>query len=341
MKLDAVLMGEPSTAASAAVAAEADGYHALFSTEGPHDGFLPLAIAAHNTARIELGTSIAIAFSRSPMSLAYLGHDLQLLSSGRFILGLGSQIKPHIERRYSMPWSRPAARMREMVLAIQAIWRCWNEGEPLKFEGEFYTHTLMSPMVSPRASPHGPPRIWVAAVGDRMAQITGEVADGVICHPLLSPLYLRERLLPAVATGASSVGRSASDLEVAAMILVATGEDDAELARAVAMTKGRLAFYASTPAYRPVLDLHGWGDLQPELRRMTKEGDWLTMGDLIDDEMVRTLAIVAEPDQLPVALEERYGKLLDRVVLSMAHEPNIRALAPVLGAYGQRAGTPA
>lgn len=341
MKLDAVLMGEPSTAAAAAATAEADGYHALFSTEGPHDGFLPLAIAAGNTARIELGTSIAIAFSRSPMSLAYLGHDLQLLSDGRFILGLGSQIKPHIERRYSMPWSRPAPRMREMVLAIQAIWRCWNEGEPLKFEGEFYTHTLMSPMVSPRPSPNGPPRIWVAAVGDRMAQITGEVADGVICHPLLSPLYLRKRLLPALETGANSVGRSVSDLETAAMILVATGEDDAELAQAVAMTKTRLAFYASTPAYRPVLDLHGWGDLQPELRRMTKEGDWLTMGDFIDDEMVSTFAIVAEPDQLPAALEERYGQLLDRVVLSMAHEPHIRALAPVLDAFGYGAGTPA
>ena len=332
MKLDAALLADLTEAGPIAEAAEARGYAGLFVPEGPHDGFLPVALAAERTERIELGTSVAIAFSRSPITLANLGHDLQLLSGGRFILGLGSQIKPHIERRYSMPWSRPAARMREMVLALRAIWRCWNEGEPLRFQGDFYTHTLMTPMFMPQASPYGPPRIWLAAIGDRMAEVTGEVAVGIICHPLLSDRYLRERLLPAIDRGAATAGRTRADLEIAAMIMVATGETEEELAQARASTKVQLAFYASTPAYTPVLDLHGWGDLQPELLRMTKEGEWLAMGEVIDDEVLETLAIVAEPDEVAKAVEARYGELLDRVVFSMAHHPSEAALDPVVAA---------
>lgn len=336
MQLDAVLQSDASTAGGFAEAAEKAGYRGMFVPEGPHDGFLPLAIAADRTSQIELGTSIAIAFSRSPMTLAHLAHDLQLLSEGRFILGLGSQIKPHIERRYSMPWSKPAARMGEMVRALHAIWACWNEGEPLRFEGEFYRHTLMTPMFSPPASPHGRPRVWIAAVGDRMAEVTGEVADGVLCHPLLSARYLRERLLPSIAAGAAKVGRPDGEVEIAAMLMVATGETEEEMAQAIAMTKTQLAFYASTPAYRPVLELHGWGDLQPELLRMTKEGDWLAMGDVIDDEMLRTIAVVAEPEQVATVIEERYGDTVDRVMFSMAQPPAPHVLSHALASF--RAG---
>jgi len=329
MKIDTFLVDDIATAGAQARTAEAQGYAGLFTFEARHDGFLPLAVAAEHTGRIDLGTSIAIAFARTPMTLAHLGHDMQALSGGRFVLGLGSQIRPHIERRYSMPWSRPAARMRELVEAIRAIWRCWNEGEPLDFRGDFYTHTLMTPLFAPPPSPHGPPRIWVAGVGPRMVEVAGAVGDGLICHPLVSGRYLREALLPHLHAGARSAGRDPADLEVAAMAMVATGATEEDMARAVAATRTQIGFYASTPAYRPVLEMHGWGDLQPELRRLSKAGEWGAMGDAIDDEMVRTLAVVAEPDGVLPALLERFGGLADRVGMS-ALDPGARAVMPAI-----------
>jgi probable F420-dependent oxidoreductase len=329
MKFDTYLVDDLATTGAQARAAEADGFGGLFTFEARHDGFLPLAVATEHTERIELGTSIAIAFARTPMTLAHLGHDMQALSGGRFVLGLGSQIRPHIERRYSMPWSHPAARMREMVEAMRAIWRSWNEGEPLDFRGDFYTHTLMTPLFAPPPSPHGPPRVWVAGVGPRMVEVAGAVADGLICHPLLSGRYLREALLPHLRAGARSAGRDPAELEVAAMAMIATGATEEDMAASVAATRTQIGFYASTPAYRPVLEMHGWGDLQPELRRLSKAGEWAAMGDAIDDEMVRTLAVVAEPDGVVPALVERFGGHADRVGLS-ALAPGSRAVVPAI-----------
>jgi probable F420-dependent oxidoreductase len=323
MKIDAYMVDDIAGAARQAREAEATGYAGIFTPEARHDGFLPLAAAAGQTETIELGTSVAIAFARTPMTLAHLGHDMQVLSRGRFILGLGSQIRPHIERRYSMPWSHPAARMREMVEAMRAIWRCWNEGEPLDFRGDFYTHTLMTPLFVPPPSPYGPPRVWVAGVGPRMVEVAGAVGDGLICHPLVSHRYLREALVPHLHEGARAAGRDPGDLEVAAMTMVATGANEDEMAAAVSATRVQIAFYASTPAYRPVLELHGWGDLQPEMRRMSKEGRWQDMGAAIDDDMLRTLAIVAEPEGVGPALEERFGGVAERVGIS-AVAPGVR-----------------
>jgi probable F420-dependent oxidoreductase len=336
MKIDGYLLDDLAGAGVQAGAAEADGYAGLFTFEARHDGFLPLAVAAEHTERIELGTSIAIAFSRTPMTLAHLGHDMQVLSGGRFVLGLGSQIRPHIERRYSMPWSRPAARMRELVEAVRAIWRCWNEGEPLDFRGDFYTHTLMTPLFAPPPSPHGPPRVWVAGVGPRMVEVAGAVGDGLICHPLVSGRYLREALVPHLHAGARAAGRDPAGLEVAAMAMVATGTTEAEMAEAVVATRAQIGFYASTPAYRPVLELHGWGDLQPELRRLSKEGEWGAMGDVIDDEVLHTFAVVAEPDGVLPALAERFGEVADRVGVS-ALTPGVRTVMPSIVRAASRA----
>jgi probable F420-dependent oxidoreductase len=327
MKIDGYLMDDIADAGAQARAAEADGYAGLFTFEARHDGFLPLAVAAQHTDRIELGTSIAIAFSRTPMTLAHLGHDMQALSGGRFVLGLGSQIRPHIERRYSMPWSRPAARMRELVEALRAIWRCWNDGDPLDFRGDFYTHTLMTPMFAPPPTPHGPPRVWVAGVGPRMVEVAGAVGDGLICHPLVSGRYLREALIPHLHAGARTAGRDPAELEVAAMAMIATGRTEEEMAESVAATRAQIGFYASTPAYRPVLELHGWGDLQPELRRLSKAGEWGAMGQAVDEDVLRTFAVVAEPDGVVPALVERFGDVAVRVGVSPLSR-GVRAVMP-------------
>jgi probable F420-dependent oxidoreductase len=331
MRFDAYVVDDITSAGRQAREAEAVGYAGIFTTEARHDAFLPLAAAAADTETIELGTSIAVAFARTPMTLAHLGHDMQLLSAGRFVLGLGTQIRPHIEYRYSMPWSRPAARMREMIEAMRAIWRCWNDGERLDFRGDFYTHTLMPPLLAAPPNPHGPPRVWVAGVGPRMVEVAGEVGDGLICHPLVSDRYLREVLIPHLHAGAASAGRPQEDLEVAAMAMVATGATEEALAKAVDATRMQIAFYGSTPAYRPVLDLHGLGDLHPELRRLTKEGRWGEMGGLVDDEVVRTFAIVAEPDRVADAVEARFGGLADRVGLSTMVPSARSMLASIVG----------
>src|SRR3954451_9794212 len=200
--------GDPETVIKGALDAEARGYDGYFSTDDAYDPFLPLAVAARETSRIELGTAIAVAFARNPMSMAYTAHDLQLMSKGRLILGLGSQVRGHIVRRFSMPWSRPAARMREFVLAMRAIWSAWDAGSRLDFQGDFYSHTLMTPAFSPPPNPYGHPRVYLAALGGRMAEVTGEVGDGIIAHPLVTDRYLREALIPAIEVGLEKSGRS-------------------------------------------------------------------------------------------------------------------------------------
>ncbi len=292
---------------------EAAGYDGVWSAELDHDPFLPLVLAAEHTSRIQLGTSIAVSFARNPMILANLGWDLQAYSGGRFILGLGSQIKPHITKRFSMPWSHPAARMKEMIDAVKAIWDCWDTGEKLSFRGEFYQHTLMTPMFSPGANPFGPPPIHLAAVGDLMTEAAGAAADGWISHGFTTPSYMREVSLPALERGAAKAGRDPMDIEVSMPVFIVTGETEEEMASAAQAARQQLAFYGSTPAYRPVLEHHGWGDAQDELNRMSKQGQWVEMAEVIDDTMLGTFGVVAEPQNLAGGVAASYGGLIDRM----------------------------
>ena len=292
---------------------EAAGYDGFWTAETSHDPFLPLLLAAEHTERIELGTSIAVAFARNPMLLANTSWDLQAYSGGRFILGLGSQIKPHITKRFSMPWSKPAARMREMILAIHAIWDSWETGDKLDFRGEFYTHTLMTPFFNPGPNPHGKPRIFLAGVGEKMTEVAGEVADGFICHGFTTERYLREVTIPALERGRQKAGKTMEGFEIVGPSFVVTGNDEAELAKAAQGTRQQIAFYGSTPAYRPVLDLHGWGNLQDELNAMSKQGQWVEMADAINDEVLNTFAVVGEPEQIAPELHQRYGDVIQRI----------------------------
>ena len=288
------------------------GYDGLLTAETAHDAFLPIVLAAEHTQRIELATGIAVAFARTPMVLAYTANDLQQMSEGRFVLGLGSQIKPHIEKRFSMPWSHPARRMREYILALHAIWSSWNEGTPLKFEGEFYRHTLMTPFFAPPPNPFGAPKVFLAAVGEKMTEVAGEVADGIIIHGFTTERYVREVTMPAVERGLAAAGRERSSFQVSGPLFVVTGTTEEEIATATQGVKQQIAFYGSTPAYRGVLELHGWGDLQTDLNALSKQGSWVQMGELIDDEILRTFAVVAEPEGVGAELKRRYGGIVDR-----------------------------
>lgn len=316
MKIDSLLTGSITDAGRTAADLEASGYSGAWTVEGPHDPFLPLAVAAANTRRIELGTAIAVAFARNPMLLANIGWDLQTLSQGRFVLGLGSQIKPHITKRFSMEWSRPAARMKEMVQAVRAIWDNWQNGTPLRFRGEFYRHTLMTPMFTPKAADlgdSGPPPIYLAGVGPLMTEVAGEVCDGFLCHPFTTEKYLREVTLPALERGRARAGASMDGYEIAGPSFVVTGETVEEMEQSAAFTRQQIAFYGSTPAYRPVLEIHGWGDLQDDLNTLSKRGQWVEMGNLIDDEILDTFAVVAVPEEIAPELGRRFGDIISRI----------------------------
>jgi probable F420-dependent oxidoreductase len=312
MRVDGGIGFDPSGVIESARMAERVGYDGIWSAETNHDPFLPLMLAAEHTERIQLGTGIAVAFARNPMNLAMVANDLQIASRGRFMLGLGSQIKPHIEKRFSMPWSHPAPRMRELILAIRAIWASWEESSRLAFRGEFYRHTLMTPMFDPGPNPFGNPRVFLAAVGPRMTEVAGEVADGMLAHAFTTERYLREVTAPALERGLATRSRSCSDFEISYPGLVVTGEDDAGFAAAAQAVKSQLAFYASTPAYRPVLELHGWGDLQTELNTLSKRGSWDQMAELIDDEMLNTFAVVGQLDDLAGEILRRFDGVVDR-----------------------------
>jgi probable F420-dependent oxidoreductase len=315
MKIDQGVASDLSQTAAGAREAEAQGYDGLFTSETAFDPFLPLVLAAEHTERVELMTCIAVGFARSPMTLANTAHDLHRFSDGRFVLGLGSQIKAHIERRFSMPWSHPAARMREMILAIRAIWRSWDEGAKLDFQGEFYSHTLMTPYFDPGPNPTAP-RIYLAGVGELMTEVAGEVADGYLCHGFTTPKYLREVTMPALERGLAKSGRSLDGYDVTGPMFVATGVDEQDLATRAAGLRSQVAFYASTPAYKGVLDVHGWGDLGDELRALTRQGRWDDMDALVSDEVLDTFAVIAMPDELPGLIKERYAGLLTRISFS-------------------------
>jgi len=299
---------------------ERAGYDGAFTFETKHDPFVPLALAAGSTDRIQLGTAIAIAFARNPMTLAQIGNDLQLITEGRFTLGLGSQIRPHIQRRYSMPWSHPAARMREMVLAIRAIWDAWDGTAPLDFRGEFYTHTLMTPVFDPGPNPYGRPRIGVAGVGPRMVEVAAAVGDVVMLHPFNSRRSLEEIAMPAVQRGLAE--RGGTRVDVMAVCLVVTGTDGPDLDAAVQAARSQLAFYGSTPAYAPVLACHGWDDLHPRLNALSKQGRWDDMAPLITDEVLETIAVVGRRDEIGREVAARVGGIADIVSLECSRRPD-------------------
>jgi probable F420-dependent oxidoreductase len=314
MKIDGGLPGNDLRAVPK-VAKELEdlGYDGAFSAETSHDPFFPLLVAAEHTDRLELGTGIAVAFARNPMILANIGYDLHAYSGGRFMLGLGSQVKAHIEKRFSMPWSHPAARMREMILAMRAIWASWNDGQKLDFRGEFYRHTLMTPFFNPGPNPYGTPKVFLAAVGEMMTEVAGEVADGVIIHGFTTERYVREVTIPSLERGFAKAGKSRADFQISGPMFIVTGTTEAEFAQARQGTKQQIAFYGSTPAYRGVLELHGWGDLQSELNSLSKQGEWVKMGELITDDILDAFAVVGEPEDVPRLMLERYGDIVDRL----------------------------
>jgi len=294
-----------------AAAFEALGADAMVVSETRHDAFVAAALAARATSRMQIFTGIAVALARNPMTVAYAANDLQELSGGRFVLGLGSQVQAHIEKRFSMPWSQPAARMAEFIGAVREIWAAWASGERPRHRGEHYTHTLMTPFFDPGPNPHGSPEVWLAAVGERMTATAGAVADGLIAHPFTTPRYLAEVTLPALARGAAEAGRSTPG--VALQAFVAMGRDEAEIRQAALATARQIAFYGSTPTYLPVLELHGWGAKQEELNDAIRRGDWGALGGILTEEMVREFAAVGTPEQVAAQLTARYGDAVSRL----------------------------
>ncbi len=296
---------------------EALGYDGLQIAEVAHDPFLPLVLAAHQTTKIELRTSIAVGFARGPMNLANIGHDLNALSNGRFVLGLGSQIRPHIVKRFSMPWHGPAKQMQEMIEAITAIWDCWYDGKPLKYTGEYYQHTLMTPEFSPRNLDAGRPKIMLAAVGPLMVKTAARVADGIIIHPFCTEAYLKQVMLPILEAELKGRDKTLDEFQIQYPAFVATGDTEEEFVKNREAIRYRIGYYASTPAYKGVLDVHGWGDMQPVLNKMTKEGKWGELAGEVSDEVLATFACVGEPVEAAQTLKARYDGVVDRVTLDI------------------------
>ncbi len=312
MKVHSGLFGGLNDMPRSVAELENIGYSGAFSAEINNDPFFPLLLAAEHSSEIELSTCIAVAFARNPMLLANIGHDLNEYSKGRFCIGLGSQIKAHITRRYNMPWSKPAARMREFVQAMRAIWDCWETGEALNFEGEFYQHTLMTPMFTPKPAQYGRPKVNVAGVGPLMTEVAGEVADGLICHGFSTAQYMEQVTLPAVERGLAKAGKKREDFRIYSPAIVVSGHDEETFNNNFQAMKFQLAFYGSTPAYKGVLELHNLEGLHTELLSLSKQGKWDVMGDLVDDTFIDLFAIVCEdPNDVPAQMKQRYGHLID------------------------------
>ncbi|MCK9899013.1 LLM class F420-dependent oxidoreductase [Parafrankia colletiae] len=316
MKIDYTLSDDIAVTSTDAARVEKEGYGGAWVGETRHDPFMQCLQAATATASITVGTSIAIAFARTPMTLANLGYDLAQYSEGRFVLGLGSQIKPHIEKRFSMPWSHPAPRMRELLLGIRAIWDSWQNGTKLDFRGDFYTHTLMTPFFTPKPQAFGPPSIYLAGVGPGMTEVAGEAADGFIVHPFTTVRYIEEVTIPALLRGRARAGKD--DLEgftICGPSFVTLGRTEAEMERSVAATKKQIAFYGSTPAYRPVFEMHGWGEVQPELTTLSKQGRWDDMASLITDDILGEFSVVGTPEEVGRGLRAKIGDIYARTTL--------------------------
>jgi probable F420-dependent oxidoreductase len=309
MKIDASLITRDHLdAGKLAANFENEGYDGVYTFEGPHDPFLPLSIACGTTSTIDLMTSVAIGFARNPMILANLGYDLQLMSKGRFTLGLGSQIKPHIEKRFSMPWSSPAKRMGEMVAAIKAIWNAWQFQEPLNFRGEFYSHTLMTPFFNPGENPFGIPKILMAAVGPLMLKAAAENADGIIVHPFHSAKSFHELTLPALGNRFQD-----NNFDIVIGLIVGLGTTQDEIDQAKLSCASQISFYGSTPAYKGMLEVHGFEDLHLELNRLSKQGEWIKMREIIPDEVLQKFAIIGTPAEVGKELLSRYDAKIARV----------------------------
>jgi probable F420-dependent oxidoreductase len=307
---------------AAAQAAEKLGFSALWTSDTSHNPLFPLVLAAEHTRRIQLGTAIVVAFARSPMDVAYQAWDLACYSEGRFLLGLGTQVAAHITRRFGMEWKTPAVEaLREYVGALRAIWHAWQTGERLNFRGRFYKLTLMAPFFDPGPCDYPEVPIYTAGVNLRMCRLAGEVSDGFHVHPFHTRRYLGEVVLPAVAEGAASAGRELSDVDVSSAIFVAAGDNQAEIDSAVAFVRQQVSFYASTPSYAPVMDLHGWGAAREKLSRLAVRKRWDEMGALIDDEMVAEFAPICSWSELPAKIREKYEGLLDRVTLYTRFDP--------------------
>ncbi len=334
LQLDASMSNDLDDTAAEARRIEADGFRTAWIGESKYDPFLRCYAVGAATERLQVGTSIAIAFGRSPLTVASSAYDLARYSRGRFTLGLGSQVKAHIERRFSMPWSHPAARMREFISALRAIWQAWQEDGPLRFEGEFYTHTLMPPFFRPEAHSYGPPPVFLAAVGELMTEVAGEVADGVFFHPFTTERYLREVTLPALTRGRQTSGKSLDGFAVCGPVLTATGRTEEELATAIAGVRAQIAFYASTPAYRPVLALHGWEPVGVELTALTKQDRWKEMSGLIDDDMLQAFAVVGRPSEVARTLDARFGAIARSVSFSAPYEHDRSVWLDVAGELG-------
>lgn len=300
------------------------GFSGIVSSETKHDSFIPLALAADATSNLDLLTSVAIAFSRSPMETAQTAWDLQALSDGRFILGLGTQVKAHVTRRFSMPWDRPVARLRDYVLALRAIWGSFQTEGPLKYEGEFYRHTLMTPFFNPGPIENPEIPIYIAGVNTALAKLAGEVCDGFHVHPFHSPEYLKTVIRPAISEGAVKAERSEEEIKLAVPVFVITGEGEESLEKQRAAMRQQTAFYASTPTYRTVLDVHGWGEVGERLSSLAREKKWGEMPTLITDEMLTAFAVEGAPDEIGPALAARYGGLVDRLALYMPYVPGER-----------------
>ena len=306
------------------------GYDSGFSFEAKHDPFLPLALASQHTTTLRLGTAVAIGFARNPMVLANVGYDLQQMSGGRFVLGLGSQIRPHIQNRFSETWSRPAARMRELVLAVRAIWDSWEGGSELRFRGDFYHHTLMTPAFDPGPNPHGPPPVFIGGFGPRMIEAAGEVADGLIVHPFNTRRSVEEIVLPALARGRVKAHRDGDAVEIVWVTMVVTWTTDEEHELAIRSVKDQLAFYGSTPAYAPVLDAHGYSGLHDDLNRMSKEGRWPEMAALVPDAFVEEVAVVGPRAGIAGKIAARVRGITDSVSLVNNRNPDPALFADIV-----------
>ena len=287
--------------------AEELGYDYFSSSETAHNPFLPLVVAAEHTARMELRTSIALAFSRSPMDTAYIAWDLHAQSDGRFVLGLGSQVKGHIVRRFGASWTSPAPRMREYVLALRAIWHCWQNGTKLEFHGEHYSFNLMPPFFSPGPIDHPNVKVYIAAVNPNMLRVAGEVCDGVLLHSFNTPKYTRDVVLPNLEKGAATAGRTIEELDISGGGFIVTGANEEELEANKLAVKNRIAFYASTRSYAPVMETHGWNDTAEKLYRMSIEGRWSQMGREITDDMLDAFAVMGRYDDILDKVRARYG----------------------------------
>lgn len=317
MRLDTQLAAaDPHRIPEVTRSLEERGYDGAWTSETAHDPFLPIVAASYATHRMQLGTAVAVAFARTPMSVAYTSYDLQSFCRGRFRLGLGSQVLGHIERRFSMPWSHPAPRMREFIRALGEIWRAWEEGVPLEFEGDFYRHTLMTPFFTPQRHGHGRPPVLLAAVGPEMTKVAGEVADGILLHSFASADYVSVHVLPVLDAALERRGRSRESFEVSARAFVASGRDDRQIVEAIDGVRKQIAFYASTPAYRAILKHHGMEELGAELHRLSKGGDagrWETMAALVPDSLLEALMVAGTPEEAADALIARYGHFADRL----------------------------